>query len=259
VKIIREDLSFDTMTVRNRTKRIVLHHAAAKKCSIFDIHRWHKEKGWSGVGYHFFVRKDGTVYEGRPITKVGAHAYNYNSDSIGICFEGNFEVEKMPDVQKEAGKELVSYVKKKYPTITSIVGHRDLMATACPGKNFPFDEIAKGKTSSTVSKKEKVEYTQEQFIKDVQKATGSAVDGIAGPETLGNTVTVSRYKNSKHAVVKPIQKRLNALGYDCGTADGIAGPKFEAAVKKHQKANGCVVDGEITARNKTWKKLLGMI
>ena len=103
-----------------------------------------------------------------------------------------------------------------------------------------------------------VKYTKKQFIKDVQKAIGAKVDGIAGPETLSKTITVSKSKNRKHAVVKPIQKYLNKIGYNCGIADGIAGPKFDAAVKAYQKANGCVADGEITARNKTWKKLLGL-
>ena len=103
-----------------------------------------------------------------------------------------------------------------------------------------------------------VKYTKKQFIKDVQKAIGASIDGIAGPETLSKTVTVSKSKNKKHAVVRPIQNYLNALGYNCGVADGEAGPKFDAAVKAYQKANGCVADGEITARNKTWKKLLGL-
>ena len=103
-----------------------------------------------------------------------------------------------------------------------------------------------------------VKYTKKQFIKDVQKAIGASIDGIAGPETLSKTVTVSKKKNKKHAVIRPIQNYLNALGYNCGVADGEAGPKFDAAVKAYQKANGCVADGEITARNKTWKKLLGL-
>lgn len=104
-------------------------------------------------------------------------------------------------------------------------------------------------------------YTLKQFIKDVQKATGAKVDGIAGPETIGKTVTVSAKKNSRHAVVKPLQKRLNALGYNCGTVDGIAGPKFTAAVNSYQKnvLKYKNPDGEITATNKMWKKLLGMI
>lgn len=112
------------------------------------------------------------------------------------------------------------------------------------------------KTATTTPKK--TTYSLTQFVKDVQKATGAAVDGIAGKETLSKTVTVSAKVNNKHAVVKAIQKRLNALGFDCGAVDGIAGAKFTAAVINYQTANKCVADGEITAKNKTWKKLLGM-
>ena len=102
-------------------------------------------------------------------------------------------------------------------------------------------------------------YTLDQFIRDVQRACGAAVDGIAGPETIGKTPTISAQKNRTHAVVKPVQKRLYTLGYTIvGQADGIAGPKFTAAVTAFQEDNKCWVDGEITARNKTWKKLLGM-
>lgn len=103
------------------------------------------------------------------------------------------------------------------------------------------------------------EYSLQDFIRDVQQATGAKVDGIAGPETLGVTVTLSATVNRKHGAVKPVQRRLAALGYaQVGTPDGIAGPKFSAAVKAFQTANGCVSDGEITAGAKTWRKLLGM-
>lgn len=101
-------------------------------------------------------------------------------------------------------------------------------------------------------------YTKTQFIKDVQKAIGAKVDGVAGSETLSKTVTVSANKNRTHGVVRPVQKYFNSLGYDCGTVDGIAGDKFKKAVIKYQKAKGCVADGEITAKGKTWKKILGM-
>lgn len=103
------------------------------------------------------------------------------------------------------------------------------------------------------------EYSQEQFIRDVQAATGAAVDGIAGPETLSKTPTLSASKNRKHAAVKAVQKRLYAMGYTAvGEADGIAGPKFTKAVKEFQYDYRCWVDGEITARNKTWRRLLDM-
>ena len=102
-------------------------------------------------------------------------------------------------------------------------------------------------------------YTLDQFIREVQAAIGTVVDGNAGPVTIYRTPTISAQKNYAHPVVAAIQKRLAALGYtDVGEADGIAGPKFTAAVIAFQKKNGCWQDGEITAKNKTWRKLLGM-
>ena len=98
------------------------------------------------------------------------------------------------------------------------------------------------------------------LIRRVQEAVGAAVDGIAGPETVSKTVTLSRWKNTRHPAVKPVQEYLFRLGYtQVGTADGIAGPKFDKAVRAYQKDHGCIIDGEITAGNKTWKCLLGII
>lgn len=104
-------------------------------------------------------------------------------------------------------------------------------------------------------------YERTQFIMDVQSCTGSKIDGKAGSETIGNTITVSASKNRKHPVVVPLQKRLNALGHDCGKVDGIAGPKFTASVNSYQKnvLGYRNLDGEVTAGKKMWKSLLGMI
>ena len=102
-------------------------------------------------------------------------------------------------------------------------------------------------------------YTTKQFVMDVQKACGASVDGKAGPETLSKTVTLSAKINRTHPAVKAVQKRLIALGYtEVGIADGIAGAKFTSAVAHFQQDNSCYVDGEITAKKATWKKLLGM-
>jgi hypothetical protein len=102
-------------------------------------------------------------------------------------------------------------------------------------------------------------YGLTDFIKDIQKATGAKVDGKAGRETLSKTVTLSRKKNNSHPAVMAVQKYLMALGYrEIGKADGVAGVKFTSAVAHFQQDNGCAIDGEITAKCKTWKKLLGM-
>ena len=102
-------------------------------------------------------------------------------------------------------------------------------------------------------------YTLEQFVTDVQKANGSDVDGIAGMETLSKTKTLSKSYNSRNAMVMPVQKRLIALGYNPGIADGVYGQNTAYAVAKYQSDHGCVSDGIITAKGKTWMKLLGVL
>lgn len=117
-------------------------------------------------------------------------------------------------------------------------------------------------SGSNTESKESSTYTKKQFIKDIQSAVGVKVNGIAGAETLSKTVTVSEKKNSRHAVVKPIQRYLYALGYtSVGKADGVAGSDFTAAVNSYQKKvlKYSNPDGEITAQSKMWKSLLGII
>lgn len=135
------------LSIRSKTERIILHHAESSSCTVEDIDNWHKKNGWTCIGYHFFVKKDGTIYRGRQENSVGAHAGGANSNSIGICFEGRYETEQMPDAQVEAGKELVAYLKNKYG-ISKVQKHSDVCSTSCPGKNFKFDEIANVQASN---------------------------------------------------------------------------------------------------------------
>lgn len=101
-------------------------------------------------------------------------------------------------------------------------------------------------------------YTLGQFIREVQKATGAAVDGLAGPKTLAATVTISKSRNRRHAAVLAIQKRLKSLGYPVGSLDGVAGHKFHDSLVAFQTAHGCTEDGEATRGGETWQHLLGM-
>ena len=82
------------------TDYIILHHSGVKaRHTAKDIHQWHKNKGWSGIGYHYFIDKEGNIFECRPRDTVGAHAKGYNENSIGVCFEGDFNKETMTDAQ----------------------------------------------------------------------------------------------------------------------------------------------------------------
>jgi N-acetylmuramoyl-L-alanine amidase len=129
-------------TKRSTTTYLILHHAAGNG-SVEAIHNYHLSLGWAGIAYHFYVRKDGTIYKGRPIDTQGGHTTGYNWNSVGICAEGNFEVEQMSTAQREAMAWIVDYVRKYYPNI-QVGPHRSFQQTACPGRYYPYDEIVSG-------------------------------------------------------------------------------------------------------------------
>lgn len=129
------------LSSRPRTDFIVLHHAAAETCSAAQVDSWHKSNGWSGIGYHFFVRRDGTIYRGRPLWSMGAHVSGMNNCSIGICAEGDYDKERtMPAAQMAAIKELLRDLKSDYPN-AKIVGHKEIGSSDCPGRYYPLDEL----------------------------------------------------------------------------------------------------------------------
>lgn len=284
MNIIETNLEFKDMSTRKSTERIIIHHADAKNCSAEDIHRWHLNNGWSGAGYHFLVRKDGTIYRLRPEEKVGAHAYGANYNSLGICFEGDYMQEDMTEAQKEAGKELVAYLKNKY-NITTVQAHRDVCATSCPGDKFPFDEIVNSETNNKVipQPQENVSKgnvariqatlneryglniavdnmygneTKKALVKGLQTELnnqfnrGLVIDGIFGNNTYNACINVRR--KAEGNITYLIQAMLVCHSFDID-ADGIFGPATENAVKDFQSRNGLSVDG-IVGKN-TFNKL----
>ena len=265
MNIIESGINFRGLSNRSRTTRIILHHAAAVMCSVQDIQRWHLANGWAGIGYHFFVRKDGNIYRGRPENTVGAHASGGNVDSVGVCFEGDYDVEQtMPDAQKQAGKELVAYLKSKYH-VSRVKKHSEITPTGCPGRYFPFNEIA-GVAASVIiptqtavpaptpAAKGSTSIAELQAECNRQGFSAQKVDGIAGPITLAGCPMVK--KGASGNITRWIQNKLNSLGYNCGAADGIFGQNTKNAVIAYQKAKGLGVDGIVGPR--TWSKLLGL-
>ena len=110
--------------------------------TVEDIRRWHKQRGWSDIGYHYVVYLDGSVHDGRNVDKIGAHCEGYNSNSIGICYIGGKTVDMKSNKdtrtpkQKEALLRLLRELRKLYPT-AKIVGHKDLdkKGKTCPNFN----------------------------------------------------------------------------------------------------------------------------
>lgn len=147
MQVIETNIQFkNTLTKRKSTKRIVIHHSASdSKTTWQQINQWHLNKGWSGIGYHYVIQEDGKIYRGRPEAVQGAHAYQdaqheANSDGIGICLTGNFETGVPTNAQLESLAQLIKDVWTRYPGI-SVIGHKDVQSTACPGRLFPWDKL----------------------------------------------------------------------------------------------------------------------
>jgi N-acetyl-anhydromuramyl-L-alanine amidase AmpD len=131
---------------------IVVHCAATKPemdIGYAEIDQWHKDRGWSGCGYHHIIRRDGTVEDGRSESTQGAHAKAVNSHSVGVCLVGGMDVSGGPDcnfsfAQFDALDGLLRNIVSRHPTITQIVSHRDVddHGKTCP--NFDASAFAKG-------------------------------------------------------------------------------------------------------------------
>lgn len=254
MKIIEKTYSWKSgLSTRVKINEIILHHADAKECSADDIHSWHIQRGWSGFGYHFFVRKDGKIYRGRPENTVGAHASGHNLNTIGVCFEGDFENEYMTDIQIKAGQELVKYLKDKY-NISIVKGHRDYMATDCPGKNFPFDEIVNGKIKENIKNdKNLILEFQLAAQKDGFEFPKYGADGYYGKETedVMKICVVKRRETFKNRNTTKLVQQL--LGID---DDGLCGKNTENAIRAFQSKHGLISDGCVGLN--TWKVLLNI-
>lgn len=124
---------------------IVIHCSATKPSMDIGadtIRKWHTDpkpdgRGWSDIGYHHVIRRDGSVEPGRPIERAGAHVKGHNSHSIGVCMVGGVDDSNKPesnftDAQWKSLSTLIGQLEGEYPT-ASIKGHHDLYAgKACP-------------------------------------------------------------------------------------------------------------------------------
>lgn len=124
---------------RNKIDAIVVHCSATRAgwdVHASDIDKWHKERGFTCIGYHFVVRLDGTVEKGRPLTMDGAHCNtaglsgeSYNKHAIGICYVGGLDRDGNPKdtrtpAQRVALDDLIHELIQEFP-IVEVIGHRD--------------------------------------------------------------------------------------------------------------------------------------
>lgn len=132
-----------TTADRKATDYLVIHAADTMPKMVnvdaAEIDRWHRARGWQCLGYHFVIKRDGKVEEGREVNKIGAHVEGHNANSVGICLVGGLAADgKTPEnnytpEQWASLKKLLKDLKEKYPKAT-IQGHRDFpgVSKACP-------------------------------------------------------------------------------------------------------------------------------
>lgn len=99
------------------------HHTAA------EIHEWHIDRGWSGIGYHWVIRVDGVLESGRPEYWIGSHARGHNINSIGVCMIG---INSFNETQWKILANLIREKKTQYPGI-KVIGHNEVSEKECPG------------------------------------------------------------------------------------------------------------------------------
>lgn len=126
-------------SVRQITK-IILHCSATREgqdVSVETIRKWHLNRGWSDIGYHYVIYLDGSIHEGRPVNRSGAHTKGHNSKSIGVCYIGGVEKDgktpkdtRTPE-QDTALTNLITALLEMYPTAT-LHGHNEFANKACP-------------------------------------------------------------------------------------------------------------------------------
>jgi N-acetylmuramoyl-L-alanine amidase len=144
VNIIDEGLNFGPMNMNNYPAMLIVHHLEAEgpNWTVEAIHEMHRrENGWAGIGYHYYIRLDGSVYKGRPDNAIGAHCQGCNSNTLGVSFEGNYDTRTdMPDAQFNAWCDLYSYLCDRYGNMP-VFGHREKGSSECPGANFPLEKV----------------------------------------------------------------------------------------------------------------------
>ena len=125
---------------KRRITEIIVHCSATpegKDYTVNDIRRWHKQQGWSDIGYHYVIYRNGHIEPGRDIDISGAHCEGHNSNSIGVCYiggvarNGKTAKDTRTLAQKAAMLSLLKDLRELYPG-AKIYGHRDFAHKDCP-------------------------------------------------------------------------------------------------------------------------------
>lgn len=218
---------------RQRTDFIVIHCSAtpaSMDIGAKEIDRWHRAKGWFKIGYHFVIRRDGSIEHGREVSEAGAHAYGVNDRSVGLCLVGGLSKDKKTaeenytNAQWVALEQLVNELEEQFPQ-ARVVGHREVT----PKRDCPSFDVATWNRKRNHNSPE-------------------AIQKAAGYRPLVYSVL---RKGSKGPLVKTLQAKLSRFSEI--DMDGLFGPQTKRAVENFQQQNKLINDGIVGPR--TWSAL----
>ena len=134
------DTSLSLRKTHRPVRDIIIHCSATpegRDYTVADITRWHRQRGFSTIGYHYVIYRDGSIHCGRNIDSIGAHCQGHNTGSIGICYiggvaaDGHTPKDTRTPQQRQALRTQVEALQRLYPGAT-VHGHNDYAAKACP-------------------------------------------------------------------------------------------------------------------------------
>lgn len=212
--------------------RVFVHCSASDRPehdSAAVIDQWHRQNGWAGIGYHFFIRKDGVLEIGRDLEKVPAAQAGHNAGTIAICLHG-LEKDRFTPDQFDTLGELCLQIKEAYQGQVTFHGHCEVAKKACPV----------------------IDYRNTLAL----DAAGVMHDGpsrnrgwIPTPAANGQDlevlpITVQTLRQGDRGdLVQGLQKMLAGLGYHVGDIDGVFGGRTRSAVLALQADNSLIADG----------------
>lgn len=209
-------------------ERVFLHCSASDRPAHDDVavmREWHLARGWSDVGYHFFIKKDGEVQDGRGLEVTPAAQGGHNTGSIAVCLHG-LAVENFTEAQYRSVIALCNEIHQAYEEdAVTFHGHCEVSSKACPV--FPYREVL------GLDAHGNMEFPQNPT-----------------PTVMAETPTLRVM--DRGPAVRQLQELLKAQGADL-TPDGIFGVMTRDAVVRFQADNGLDADGIVGPA--TWKAL----
>jgi len=226
------------MAMRQRTDLLVVHVSATPPhmdIGVKEIDAMHRARGWSGIGYHFVIRRNGEIEIGRPLNEIGAHVAGYNSRSVGVCMVGGVDRSGRPEdnatPQQYASLEnLLKQLSTTFPA-ARVCGHRDLS----PDKN----------RNGIIEPQEHMKACPCFDAIPWAKQRGLKVANIRGRWDMSAPLPTPDKDEERLAY---LQRLLARTGLSFGPVDGIIGPKTISALRQYQEFSGLRQTGEFDAQ-----------